>query len=48
MIVRPEGSTMYEHSERKYTLLLLYLEMGSYETVYEENGFKVYAAAGQE
>ena len=47
VIVRPEASDMYEHSERKYNLLLLYLERGGYETVYDADGFKVYAVKGQ-
>ena len=43
VIVHPEGTNMYTHSERKYTLLLFYMEQNGYETVYDENGFKVFA-----
>ena len=47
VIVHPEGTDRYEHSERKYNLLLLYLERNGYETVYDTDEFKVYAARGQ-
>ena len=48
VIVRPAGADMYEHSERKYNLLLLYMEQNGYETVYDADGFKVYAAPGRD
>ena len=43
VIVQPEGAGTYTHSERKYTLLLFYMEQNGYETVYDANGLKVFA-----
>ena len=44
VIIQPEGADNYAHSERKHTLLLFYMEQAGYETVYDADGLRVYAA----